>query len=128
MGKTHLLEGLYRDVRRKNPGLQVVFLTSEQFTNYFTQGLRDHSLPAFRQRFVTIGLDYLPPAAEQRVLVTGGSGFLGRAVCAALGARGAEIVVAPSALKPLPMTVFTASMRRTSSSSGAPPTFIFTMV
>lgn len=54
MGKTHLLEGLYREVRRKNPGLQVVYLTSEQFTNYFTQAFRDRSLPAFRQRFRTI--------------------------------------------------------------------------
>jgi GDP-L-fucose synthase len=34
--------------------------------------------------------------ADQRVLVTGGSGFLGRAVCAALGARGAGTVVAPA--------------------------------
>ena len=34
--------------------------------------------------------------AERRVLVTGGTGFLGRAVCAALAARGAATVVAPS--------------------------------
>ena len=53
-GKSHLLEGLYRDIRRANSALQVLFLTSEQFTNYFTQGLRDHSLPAFRQRFRTV--------------------------------------------------------------------------
>jgi chromosomal replication initiator protein len=54
MGKTHLLEGLYREVRRKNPALQVVFLTSEQFTNHFTQACRDRTLPAFRQRFRTV--------------------------------------------------------------------------
>jgi chromosomal replication initiator protein len=53
-GKSHLLEGLYRDIRRANPALQVLFLTSEQFTNYFTQGFRDHTLPAFRQRFRTV--------------------------------------------------------------------------
>ena len=34
--------------------------------------------------------------ADHRVLVTGGLGFLGRAVCAALGARNAGTVVAPS--------------------------------
>ena len=34
--------------------------------------------------------------ADRRVLVTGGAGFLGRAVCAALGARNAGTVVAPS--------------------------------
>ncbi len=53
-GKTHLLEGLYREIRRTTSGLQVLFLTSEQFTNYFTQAYRDHTLPAFRQRFRTV--------------------------------------------------------------------------
>ena len=53
-GKTHLLEGLYREIRRTTSALQVLFLTSEQFTNYFTQAYRDHTLPAFRQRFRTV--------------------------------------------------------------------------
>ena len=53
-GKTHLLEGIYRQLRRTNPSLQVVFLTSEAFTNYFTQALREHTLPSFRQRFRTV--------------------------------------------------------------------------
>ena len=51
IGKTHLLEGVYRGVRRNFPSLQVMFLTSEAFTNYFTQALREHTLPSFRQRF-----------------------------------------------------------------------------
>lgn len=53
-GKSHLLEGLYREIRRTRPELQVVFLTSEQFTNYFTQAYRDRTLPGFRQRFRTV--------------------------------------------------------------------------
>lgn len=53
-GKTHLLEGIYRQLRRAQPDLQVVFLTSEAFTNYFTQALREHTLPSFRQRFRTV--------------------------------------------------------------------------
>jgi chromosomal replication initiator protein len=53
-GKTHLLEGLYREIRGSMSALQVVFLTSEQFTNYFTQALRDHTLPGFRQKFRTV--------------------------------------------------------------------------
>lgn len=53
-GKTHLLEGIYCHLRRGFPALNVVLLTSEQFTNYFTQGYRDHTLPAFRQRFRTV--------------------------------------------------------------------------
>lgn len=50
-GKTHLLEGIYRRTRRTFPSLQVMFLTAEAFTNYFTQALREHTLPGFRQRF-----------------------------------------------------------------------------
>ena len=50
-GKTHLLEGIYLQIRRRFPSLQVVYLTAESFTNYFTQALRQHSLPSFRQRF-----------------------------------------------------------------------------
>ena len=50
-GKTHLLEGIYSRVRQQFPSLQVVYLTSEAFTNYFTQALRDRTLPSFRQRF-----------------------------------------------------------------------------
>jgi chromosomal replication initiator protein len=53
-GKTHLLEGIYREVRRRNPSHNVVFLTSEQFTNHFTQNFRSHTLPMFRQRFRTV--------------------------------------------------------------------------
>ena len=53
-GKTHLLEGLYREMRRTQRDLQVVFLSSEQFTNHFTQAYRDRTLPAFRQRFRTV--------------------------------------------------------------------------
>lgn len=51
LGKTHLLEGLYCELRRRFPSWNIVFLTSEQFANYFTQALRTHTLPSFRQRF-----------------------------------------------------------------------------
>ena len=51
LGKTHLLEGIFCELRRRFPSWNVVFLTSEQFANYFTQALRTHTLPSFRQRF-----------------------------------------------------------------------------
>lgn len=51
LGKTHLLEGAYCELRRRFPSWNIVFLTSEQFANYFTQALRTHTLPSFRQRF-----------------------------------------------------------------------------
>ena len=53
-GKSHLLEGIYRQLRRTQPSLNVLYLTAEQFTNHFTQALREHTLPAFRQRFRSV--------------------------------------------------------------------------
>ncbi|MFO1023152.1 MAG: chromosomal replication initiator protein DnaA [Planctomycetales bacterium] len=50
-GKTHLLEGTVVELRSRFPGLQVVSMTAENFANHFTQGLRQHALPAFRQKF-----------------------------------------------------------------------------
>ncbi len=54
LGKTHLLEGVYCELRRRFPGWNILFLTSEQFANYFTQALRTQSLPSFRQRFRSV--------------------------------------------------------------------------
>lgn len=51
LGKTHLLEGIYRRLRRQYPALQVMYLTAEAFANYFTRALRDRTLPGFRHRF-----------------------------------------------------------------------------
>jgi len=51
VGKTHLLEGMYRQIRRDFPSLQVLYLTAENFANYFTQALREKSLPSFHQKF-----------------------------------------------------------------------------
>ena len=50
-GKTHLLEGICRQLKRQQPTANVMLLTSEAFANYFTQALRDRTLPGFRQRF-----------------------------------------------------------------------------
>ncbi len=53
-GKTHLLEGICRQLKRSQPTANVMLLTSEAFANYFTQALRDKTLPSFRQRFRTV--------------------------------------------------------------------------
>lgn len=50
-GKTHLLEGIYCDIRRQFPDSKVLYLTSEAFMNYFTQAQRERTMPGFRQRF-----------------------------------------------------------------------------
>lgn len=55
-GKSHLLEGICRQLRRSHPNLNVVLITAEGFANYFTQSLRDRSLPSFRQKFRGVDL------------------------------------------------------------------------
>lgn len=54
VGKTHLLEGIYRRVRKTSPHLRTLYLTAEAFTNFFMQALRERSLPSFRQRFRSV--------------------------------------------------------------------------
>lgn len=51
VGKTHLAEAIYCEVRKRNPEMQVVFMTAESFGNQFTHALRNQSLPSFRVRF-----------------------------------------------------------------------------
>ena len=50
-GKTHLLEAIYTESRRQHPTKNVMYLTSEAFTNYFTSALASRMVPSFRQRF-----------------------------------------------------------------------------
>ncbi|WP_437186654.1 chromosomal replication initiator protein DnaA [Planctomicrobium sp. SH668] len=50
-GKTHLLEGIRNRLRREYSHQQVLFLTAEQFGNYYTQALAARSLPSFRAKF-----------------------------------------------------------------------------
>jgi chromosomal replication initiator protein len=51
IGKTHLLEGVHRHLRRRFPALRALLLTAEMFANHFTEALRARTLPAFRQKF-----------------------------------------------------------------------------
>ncbi|MDB5351864.1 MAG: dnaA [Planctomycetota bacterium] len=51
LGKTHLLEGIATAMRAANPGLKVVQLTAEAFTNGFLDAMRANSLTGFRSRY-----------------------------------------------------------------------------
>lgn len=50
VGKTHLLEGVYRTVCRKHRSLVAVYLSAEQFTVSFLEALRGSGLPSFRRK------------------------------------------------------------------------------
>jgi chromosomal replication initiator protein len=50
-GKTHLLEGIYAGLRRARPDWRVLYVTSEDFTNRFLQGMQQGKLGGFRKHF-----------------------------------------------------------------------------
>ena len=51
LGKTHLLEGIGAALRARHPGMKVVHLTAEGFTNGFLDAMRHGNLTAFRARY-----------------------------------------------------------------------------
>ncbi|WP_165075205.1 chromosomal replication initiator protein DnaA [Paludisphaera rhizosphaerae] len=51
LGKTHMLEGIAQGLRQSHPGLNVVLVTAEAFTNGFLEAMRTASLTSFRNRF-----------------------------------------------------------------------------
>lgn len=55
LGKTHLLEGIAAALRAQHPGMNVVHLTAEAFTNGFLEALRTGGLAGFRNRYRNAG-------------------------------------------------------------------------
>jgi chromosomal replication initiator protein len=50
LGKTHLLESIVQGLRHAHPGLNVIHVTAESFTNGFLEAMRTSSLASFRSR------------------------------------------------------------------------------
>lgn len=55
LGKTHLLEGVTRGLRLSRPGLNVLWLTAEAFTNNFLESMRAGTLGSFRTHHRRVG-------------------------------------------------------------------------
>jgi chromosomal replication initiator protein len=51
LGKTHLLEGIAAALRSRHPGMKVIHITAEAFTNGFLDAMRTGSLTTFRARY-----------------------------------------------------------------------------
>jgi chromosomal replication initiator protein len=54
VGKTHLLEGIYTEIRRRHPSLRIEYLTAEGFTNRFLAAMRANQMPNFRRQLRTL--------------------------------------------------------------------------
>ncbi|WP_422928112.1 chromosomal replication initiator protein DnaA [Singulisphaera sp. PoT] len=51
LGKTHLAEGIGHALRSRQPGLKLIHITAEGFTNGFLEAMRSNSLHSFRARY-----------------------------------------------------------------------------
>lgn len=56
LGKTHLLHAIGLDAHRANPGLKLIYISAEEFTNEFIKGLRLEKTQAFRDKYRTVDL------------------------------------------------------------------------
>jgi chromosomal replication initiator protein len=55
LGKTHLLEAITQGLRVVHPGLNVLSITAEAFTNSFLESMRAGTLGGFRTRYRRLG-------------------------------------------------------------------------
>lgn len=51
LGKTHLMQAIAHDMRLRNPGARVLYLSAEQFMIRFVSALRDRRMMDFKQAF-----------------------------------------------------------------------------
>jgi chromosomal replication initiator protein len=55
LGKTHLLEGISAAMRTNRPGMRIMQMTAEGFTNSFLEAMRGGQLNSFRSRYRAAG-------------------------------------------------------------------------
>lgn len=56
LGKTHLMQAIGHAVLMKNPRLNVVYLSSEEFTNQLIQAIRKRTTDSFRKKYRNVDM------------------------------------------------------------------------
>ena len=56
LGKTHLMHAIAWEVQARHPGLQVLYLSAEQFMYRFVQALRDREIMDFKNLFRSVDM------------------------------------------------------------------------
>jgi chromosomal replication initiator protein len=51
LGKTHLMQAIGHELKRRNPGVRLTYISAEKFTNEVIASIRFERMPAFRDRF-----------------------------------------------------------------------------
>jgi len=56
LGKTHLMQAIGNDLRKKNPSMAICYLTSETFLNEYVTSLQNGQIESFRHKYRSIDL------------------------------------------------------------------------
>jgi chromosomal replication initiator protein len=56
LGKTHLMQAIAQEMRARNPGARVLYLSAEQFMIRFVSALRDRRMMDFKQAFRAVDI------------------------------------------------------------------------
>ena len=51
LGKTHLMQAIGHELKRRNPAVRLTYISAEKFTNEVIASIRFERMPAFRDRF-----------------------------------------------------------------------------
>lgn len=54
LGKTHLMCAMGNKIRKENPHLKILYVTTETFTNEFVDCIRNHKMDMFRNKYRTV--------------------------------------------------------------------------
>ena len=54
LGKTHLMQAIGNELRRRNPSLAICYLTAEEFLNEYVNYMKENKVPAFRNKYRSI--------------------------------------------------------------------------
>lgn len=54
LGKTHLMHAIGNEIKKNNPHLKILYISSEKFTNELINSIRDGNPEAFRQKYRNI--------------------------------------------------------------------------
>lgn len=56
LGKTHLMQSIAHEIKRRHPEFRVLYISSEKFTNQLISAIQNRSTPQFRNKYRSVDL------------------------------------------------------------------------
>ena len=54
LGKTHLMQAIGNEIKRRDPSLAICYLTAEEYLNEYVNYMKDSNLPGFRAKYRSV--------------------------------------------------------------------------